>query len=129
MRNARIFLVEDNLQLVDILCELLSVMGHHEVVIRTSTLKGALAIIESGQLQSGGINLAIVDENFPETNGELEEILGGPIVAEAIKKNDANIIIIAFSGDERNERNKSLYDDYVYKGDGIAPLLRAISSL
>ena len=125
MQKAVIFLVEDFELLSDSLCELIPFSGH-QVVLKASTLEEALQIVNSGQLRESGVNVAVVDGNFPSIEMG-REVFGGPIVARAIRDKEPSIKIIAHTASSAKE---ATYGD-VYAGKRYAPesLFEAITSL
>lgn len=125
MQNAVIFLVEDNESLADSLCELFAYRDH-KVTLRASNLEEALSIINSNQLQEKEISVAVVDASFPEAKGKFE-ILGGPIVAKAIKDTRLPIKVIANTG--MAQMYVTYGDVYADKSKGPEALFKAIASL
>ena len=125
MQNAAVFLVEDNKDFADSLCELFPYRGH-KVVLRASNLEEALSIINSNQLQENKVGVAVVDANFPEAEGKFE-VLGGPVVAKAIK--DAEPLIKVIANTAMAKRHVTYGDVYADKCKCPESLFEAIASL
>jgi CheY-like chemotaxis protein len=124
MRNAKIFLVEDNQNDAKSLKKLLSIRGHF-VVAEAVNRESALTIISSGQLKKLGVNVAIIDGRFPDCAGGLFNF-NGPVVAKAIKDADCTIKTISSSSDS-SESYGDLNFPKTVKGAG--PIVDAIDSL
>ena len=125
VKNTHIFLVEDNKIISNMLIDFLCFDGH-QVVLTAFDLKEALNLIASGQLRGKGVNLAIIDGNFPEKAGDVKDIFGGPMVAKAIKDANLGIQVIAHISPEGNDAKYG--DVYVQKGNP-KELFTAIASL
>jgi CheY-like chemotaxis protein len=92
MRNARLFIAEDNITTQFLLKNLFEESGHAVISIAYN-LRSALE--EVRKLQVNGINLAIVDGNLdPGSNLNAD----GREIADAITKTGLRIPVVAFSG-------------------------------
>jgi CheY-like chemotaxis protein len=123
MKNAKIFLVEDNKNDANSLKKLLSIKGHF-VVAEAVNREAALMIINSGRLEELHVNVAIIDGNFPDCERGLYHF-NGPIIAKAIRDANFSITIIAYSGDDPT------YGDLNFPKTvkGAGPMIDAIDAL
>jgi DNA-binding response OmpR family regulator len=125
MKNAKIFLVEDDPDVVKSLKRFLDMRGH-SVVVEAVNRESALLIINSGQLEKMEVNVAIIDGHFPDCERGLYNF-NGPVVAKAIKDAGCVVTTIAVSGDDQS---RITYGDLNFaKGKGAGPMVDAIDSL
>jgi len=64
MQNAKIFLVEDDPEIIRILKKFFELTSH-KITLQAGTLNEALTILHDSQWINNAINVAIVDGNFP----------------------------------------------------------------
>ena len=92
MQNAAVFLVEDNKDFADSLCELFPYRGH-QVVLEATNFEEALGVINGGQLQEKKVNVAMIEDYLPQ-NGRADDILVGRDVSEKIRNQTPSVKIL-----------------------------------
>jgi CheY-like chemotaxis protein len=95
MKNARIFLVEDNDKIAEALHALLEDTDH-SIVLRAGTLEKVIAVVEDGELEKNAVNMAFIDNGFPEKEGERELYIGF-LANKVIKRRNKDIKTVAFT--------------------------------
>jgi len=129
LKKAKVFLVEDNPSLQDIIKIRLEMAGH-EVVLIAGRLVEALSMASSGRLKASGANVAIVDGMLREGQRNPGETLHGALIADQMNNVGANIPIIAFTS--YDEVTAAYGDRYLFKDVttvGIKKLLAMIEEV
>lgn len=86
--NARIFFVEDDDKVRNLVKRMLE-LGKHSVVLEATTLSEALKKIE--EVRGLGVNVAIIDGSIPDNPKD------GPTVAAALKNEAPEVVTVSFS--------------------------------
>jgi CheY-like chemotaxis protein len=119
LKNARIFIAEDNVLFRKSLKDLLKSYGHC-VVLEAGTLDQALQMIQDGCLQQQQINLAILDGNLREETSCSD----GFLMSQKIKETRLPIKIFSLSSSQ-----KAIYGDFQVDKINTSEIIGIIANL